>query len=193
MSIIDLTPAADLDPGLAAFAKRTPDGSAPDQGNELLRFLNGSPEFAREAMRHHFELWLRGSLDHRLTELVRLAVANHTRCPVCLGIRNPLATKAGVDEQLIVAIPGAEHDPQFTERERAAVDFAGRMAGDHLSVDAAVYTRLRASFDDREVAELAMLTVSFVGLGRLLETLTADLPCPLPMTWAPDLEAAERA
>jgi AhpD family alkylhydroperoxidase len=180
MAVIDLPPAADLDPGLHSFAKREADGSLPDEGNELLRFWNAAPEHARALLRHHFELWLGSSLPPRLTELVRLAVANGTRCPVCLAIRNPRAAADGVDELLVAAIPDAESDPQFSEAERAAIDYAGRLAGDHLSISSATYDRLRAIFSDREVAEITMLASSFLGMGRVLETLTADQACPLP-------------
>lgn len=167
---------SDLDERLLPFAARDPHGTVLDAGNELLRFLSSAPEPAAELLRHHFDLWLSSRLGARLTELVRLAVAERTRCPVCLAIRRPGAARAGVDEALIAAIADPEH-PGFDAREAAAVDYATAMAGDHATVS---YDRLRELFDAGEVAELAMLTVSFLGLGRLLETLTREQSCALP-------------
>lgn len=173
-----LPPAEELDQRLRAVAARDPDGSLPDDGNELLRFLNASPEHAAAMMEHHFEMWLRSSLGPRLTELARLAVANQTGCPICLSIRRPGAVRAGVDEALVAAI----EDPDggaLTDREQAAVAFASGLAGDHRQVTDATYTELRRHFDDRELAELSMMIISFAGLGRLLETLTRGSACPV--------------
>lgn len=171
--------APDLDERLLAYAARDPDGAVLDAGNELLRFLSAAPDHAVELLRHHFDLWLSSGLGPRLTELVRLAVAEQTRCPVCLAIRRPGAVRAGVDEALVRALGDPAH-PGFDAREVAAVDYATTLAGDHAAVTPATYAALRDLFDAEEVAELAMLTVSFLGLGRLLETLMREQDCPLP-------------
>jgi AhpD family alkylhydroperoxidase len=173
-----LPPAAELDERLRPFAAVNDDGSVPDDGNELLRFWNAAPEHAAEIMRHHFELWRSSRLGARLAELVRLAVANQTRCPICLAIRRPGARRAGVDEELIRAITDPAH-PGMSPREVAAVDYATRLAGDHDTVTAEVYAGLREHFDDAELAELSMLVVSFLAQGRLLETLTRGSTCPV--------------
>lgn len=173
-----LPPAAELAPRLRAVAAREEDGSLPDDGNELLRFLNASPDHAATMMEHHFELWLQSSLGPRLTELVRLAVANQTGCPICLSIRRPGAVRAGVDEELIAAIEDPD-DGRLDARERSAVAFATGLAGDHREVTETTYRELRRHFDDREVAELAMMIISFTGMGRLLETLTRGSACPV--------------
>jgi AhpD family alkylhydroperoxidase len=174
----ELPPASELHPKLQEFAAREPDGSLPDDGNELLRFWNASPDHAAEMMRHHFDLWLTSSMGPRLTELVRLAVATNTRCPICLAIRRPGARKAGVDEELIAAIEDRESD-LLTTRERLAVDYAAALAGDHEQITADTYATLREHFDDREIAELSMMAMSFLGMGRVLETLTRGSACPV--------------
>lgn len=176
---VDLPPASELDPRLAALAAHHEDGSVPDDGNELLRFWNASPDHAATLMQHHFDLWLHSPLGPRLTELVRLAVANQTGCPICLTIRRPGAQRAGVDEELIAAIDDPD-SPLLDERERAAVEYAAALAGDHTTIDGATYDHLRTLFDAHELAELSMLVSSFLALGRVLETLTRGSPCPLP-------------
>lgn len=174
-----LPPAAELDERLLAHAARDADGTPVDDGNELLRFLGAAPDHAAELLRHHFDLWLGSRLGPRLTELVRLAVAERTQCPICLAIRRPGAVRAGVDEALIRAIGDPAH-PGLDAREAAAVDYASALAGDHAQIGPDTYAVLREHFDPAELAELAMLTVSFLGLGRLLETLTRGSACPLP-------------
>jgi AhpD family alkylhydroperoxidase len=107
-------------------------------------------------------------LGARVTELVRLAIANTTQCQVCLAGRHPAAVAEGMDEALVAAIPHLAGDQAlekgFTPGERAAVRFALKFGTDHLSVDDADSAALRQHFDDRQIVELALLcTMSLMG------------------------------
>jgi AhpD family alkylhydroperoxidase len=126
-------------------------------------------------------------LGARVTELVRLAIANTTRCRVCLAGRHPAAVAAGMDEALVAAIPRLlddGDDPElaaapFTPGERAAVRFALKFGTDHLAVDDADRDALRAHFDDRQIVELALLcTMSLMGRFSAMLGLD-DLSCPV--------------
>lgn len=171
-----LPPASAIHPRLQRWAARDADGELVDDGNEILRFLSAAPDHAAEVLDVHFRRWLESPLGPRLTELVRLAVANQTGCPVCQAIRRPGARREGVDEDLVRAIADPE-SPLLTPRERAAVEYASALSGDHSKVDGAMYARLREHFDDAEVAELALLSASFLAQGRILETLTRGSVC----------------
>ena len=50
-------------------------------------------------------------LGNKLTELVRITVANTTRCPVCMAGRLPAAVDEGMTEQLVCMLdpPGPAH------------------------------------------------------------------------------------
>lgn len=176
---IPMAPAVSLDPTLQRFAARDEDGRPAETGNELLQFWNAIPDQARRLLELEFEVWHRGTLGARLAELVRLTIANHTGCPVCLGIRHPAARAAGVDEAMIASLADLS-DERLTERERVAIAFADRFAADHTSIGEADYARLAEHLDERERAELTMLCSLFFGIGRFLETLTRDAACPLP-------------
>jgi AhpD family alkylhydroperoxidase len=123
-------------------------------------------------------------LGARVTELVRLAIANTTMCRVCLAGRSPAAVAEGMDETLVESIPRLLDDPDladapFTPAERAAVRFALKFGGDHLTVDDADRDALRAHFDDRQVVELALLcTMSLMGRFSAMLGLD-DLSCPV--------------
>jgi len=128
-------------------------------------------------------------LGARVTELVRLAIANTTQCRVCLAGRSPAAVADGMDEALVESIPHLlpgpdDADPDladapFTPAERAAVRFALKFGGDHLSVDDTDRDALRAHFDDRQVVELALLcTMSLMGRFSAVLGLD-DLSCPV--------------
>jgi hypothetical protein len=72
----------DLHELLRPFAVAQPGGPVPVEGNELVRLWNPAPQVAAKTLRHHFELMTQNSLGPRLTELVRMSVANSTGCPV---------------------------------------------------------------------------------------------------------------
>lgn len=172
-----LPPASAIHPALAHWAVTDDDGVPVDDGNEILRFLSAAPAHAEDVLRVHFDRWLSSPLGPRLTELVRLAVANQTGCPVCQAVRRPGARRAGVDEALIAAALNEESSPLLSEREHLAVAYATALAGDHTAVTEASYAELREHFDDAEVAELALLSASFLAQGRILETLTRGSVC----------------
>ena len=112
---------------------------------------------------------MQNHLGARVTELVRLAIANTTTCRVCLAGRHPAAVADGMDEGLVAGIPQLLDDPElaptaYTDAERAAVRFALKFGGDHLSIDESDRAALGAHFDDRQVVELALLcTMSLMG------------------------------
>ena len=123
-------------------------------------------------------------LGARITELVRLAIANTTGCRVCLAGRHPAAVADGMDEELVAAIPLLQGDPAlaaapFTPAERAAVRFALKFGTDHLSVSDSEKAALRRHFDDRQIVELALLcTMSLMGRFSAMLGLD-DAACPV--------------
>lgn len=171
---------SDLDSMLVRYAARDLERDPAETGNELLQYWNAIPDAARRLLELEFELWHRGALGPRLAELVRLAIANHTQCPVCQSLRHPAARAEGVDEQMIASLSSLD-DARLTERERVAVAFADAFGRDHTTITDADYQRLADHFDERERAELTMLCSLFFGIGRFLETLTRDAACPLPV------------
>jgi AhpD family alkylhydroperoxidase len=127
---------------------------------------------------------MQNHLGARVTELVRLAIANTTSCRVCLAGRHPAAVAEGMDEALVASIPllleGDGSDAPFTPAERAAVRFALKFGTDHLSVDESDNAALREHFDDRQIVELALLcTMSLMGRFSAMLGLD-DLSCPIP-------------
>lgn len=159
VTAMPLPPGTAIDPALARWAVRDEDGMRVDDGNEILRFLSAAPEHAADVLQVHFDRWLSSPLGPRLTELLRLAVARQTGCPVCQAVRRPGARRAGVDAALVAAI-GDPLSPVFTDRERLAIAYASALAGDHQQVTEQTYAELLAQ-------------------GRILETLTRGSVCPI--------------
>lgn len=175
---------ADLSPALAAAEEQL----MPIVGDEwkpvwarFIRALGQAPGHAERLFPYYEQLWLGNRLGDRLTELVRLAVANQTRCPFCLDIRYPMAEMTEEEAQ-------AAGDPDagtFTPREASALRFARAYAGDHFSIGEADFADLRRHFDDEEIMELLLLCALALGVGRILMVTDILSPsCPVPAAGA---------
>ena len=119
--------------------------------------------------------------DNRLgvlvTELVRIAVAQTTRCPVCMAGRHAGAVAEGMTEELVAEIGGER--ACMTPQERVAVDFAQKFATDHLSITDDDKAALRVHFDPEQVVQLALLCVfCLVGRFSMLAGLQ-EQSCPI--------------
>jgi len=117
-------------------------------------------------------------LPDRLIELARLRVAFWNQCRSCMAVRYAEGLDDGLTEGLVCSIERPEEAEDLTEAERAAIAYADLMATDHLSVDEAVFDRLREHFSEAEIVELAFNVALFVGYGRMAATfkMTDDLP-----------------
>jgi AhpD family alkylhydroperoxidase len=104
-------------------------------------------------------------LGDKLTELVRLAVANTTQCPVCMAGRLPAAVEAGMTDELVRQLHDIDHG-DFTDAEKAALGFAHKFGTDHLSVTDDDKAALRRHFTDEQIVELGILCALSLGLGR---------------------------
>ena len=118
------------------------------------------------------------SLPERLVELVRLRIAFHNQCRSCMAIRYRDAVADGVDEALVCSLERPAEAPDLTAAERAAIDYADRLATDHLSIDETVLDGLRAHFSEAQLVELGTWVAFCVGFGRLAATwhMVEELP-----------------
>lgn len=63
--------------------------------------------------------------------------------------------KAGIPASKLAALDAFETDPQFSERERAALAFATAIVREDLEVTDACWARVREHFSEPETVELA--------------------------------------
>ena len=64
-------------------------------------------------------------------------------------------------------LPKLAGTASVSARERAALEFARRLASHHTDIDEAFMERMRAEFTDAELVELGLITGAFIMLGRL--------------------------
>ena len=86
----------------------------------------------------------------------------------------------GVTDELVMALADFANAPQFSAREKLALQFAERMALNHHAIDDDFFRSLRREFTAAEILELGMLTGLFIGYGRLLSILDLENPSTTP-------------
>jgi alkylhydroperoxidase family enzyme len=89
--------------------------------------------------------------------------------------------RQGVDEELYAHVAEYRDYPGYSERERISVEYAERFVTDHLSIDDAFLTRLKAAFADDEILDLSICIAAFLGLGRILRVLGVDPACEIDL------------
>tara|TARA_Y100000589_G_C27019475_1_gene574294 strand:+ start:258 stop:560 length:303 start_codon:yes stop_codon:yes gene_type:complete len=96
--------------------------------------------------------------------------------------RFAVARQEGLTEEKISAIDNYRDNTLFSDSEKAAIQYADVMAGDHKSASAELFDELRRHFSESEIVELGMRISTFLGYGRLIHVLGLEIgkTCPLP-------------
>lgn len=97
-------------------------------------------------------------IEHGLLELVRLRVSQMNHCAFCIHMHVKDALKHGESAMRLHLLDGWRGSPLFTDRERAALNWAEsltRIAKTHAPDEA--YALLKSQFDDKEIAHLTLL------------------------------------
>lgn len=116
-------------------------------------------------------------LSPREKELVRLRIATLNSCQTCKAARLAANT---VSEDEALSVDAFEDVGEYSERERAAIRLAERMALDHLSIDDDEIRELHEHFDDAELLELMLMAGQYIGFGRMLAVLQLEeVACPI--------------
>ena len=125
---------------------------------DFMRLMAHAPDHFRRYNEVYGSLRFDNHLGTRVTELVRIAVAQTTQCQVCMAGRLPAAVAEGVTEEVVCQI-NTTHRPDMSPAESAAVTFALKFATDHQSITDSDKRALREHFTPEQVVELALLCV----------------------------------
>jgi AhpD family alkylhydroperoxidase len=125
---------------------------------DFMRVMAHAPDHFRRYNDAYGPLRFDNHLGPRLTEIVRLNVAQTTRCQVCVAGRVPAATEAGLDETLIARL-GTDDLAGFSDAEVVAIEFTRKLATDHLSITQSDRDAVRAVYSPTQIVEMGLLTV----------------------------------
>jgi alkylhydroperoxidase family enzyme len=119
------------------------------------------PEIALAWLSTIEAMHVRGVLDPRLRELVRLKIASITTCKAC-----QVARKSDAVSEEDIACLGWD-DPRFTPAEQAALHYAELFAGDYFAIDESVYAALERHFSTEQIVELNLFAALMLAGGRM--------------------------
>lgn len=152
----------------------------------------------------------KSKLPLRLFEAVRIRVAQINGCEMCQSWRahrDNIATLENYgmsleesnlhdaevpDEAFYAAIENWRDAPEFTERERVAIEFTDRyvQAPRDLKQDEDLWEQVHAHFTDDELADLVLAIGSWLALGRINSVLGVDDACQISSLYE-DVAAAK--
>lgn len=123
---------------------------------------------ALQAMRQ-LEKYVRESgLERSLLELVKIRASQINGCAFCIDMHAKDARAKGESEQRIYLLDAWREAPFYTERERAALEWAEAVTLiTHGHVPDDVFERVRRQFSERELIDLTMAVVAINGWNRL--------------------------
>ena len=107
-------------------------------------------------------------LEPRLFELVKIRASQINGCASCLDMHTKDARAAGETEQRIYALSAWRETPFFTDRERAALEWAEAVTSiADTRVPDEVYERVSAVFDESELVALTFGVIVINSWNRL--------------------------
>jgi len=163
-----MTRLAEIDPATLDSGYRAAFEAADARGRMMLTPTLHAPELMGAL--HHFAdvLKAKGTISHRLVEMLRLRIAFHNQCRSCMAMRYQSGIDGGITEGDVCSLEQPEEAPDLTEAEKAALAYADISAINHFAIDEAIFARLRRHYSEAEIVELGLHIAYFIGFGRLV-------------------------
>jgi alkylhydroperoxidase family enzyme len=93
-------------------------------------------------------------------------------------MRSADAVADGMSEEVVCQLSRPEEAPDLSARERAALEYADRIATAHHDMDDELFHRLEEHFTEAEIIELGLHVAFCIGFGRV--AMSWDLVDELP-------------
>jgi alkylhydroperoxidase family enzyme len=106
------------------------------------------------------------TVDERIRNLVELKGAQMIGCEYCVDLGSQICRNSGFSDAELLALPRYQSSDLFTDREKAALDYAVAVMRTPVEVTDELFTRVRSYFDDRQLVEITAL-LTLVNLDRL--------------------------
>lgn len=106
-------------------------------------------------------------LESSLMELVKIRASQVNGCAYCIDMHTKDARAAGESEQRIYLLSAWRESPFYSERERAALEWAESLtliADNHVPDD--IYERVAVHFTEEELANLTLAVVTINAWNR---------------------------
>jgi alkylhydroperoxidase family enzyme len=105
------------------------------------------------------------NVDERIRNLVELKGAQMIGCEYCVDLGSQICRNSGFSDEELLALPRYQSSDLFTDREKAALDYAVAVMRTPVEVTDELFARVRSYFDDRQLVEITAL-LTLVNLDR---------------------------
>jgi AhpD family alkylhydroperoxidase len=107
-------------------------------------------------------------LERSLVELLKTRVSQINGCAYCIDMHTKDARAAGETEQRLYGLNAWRETPFYSERERAALDWAEALTLiSENDVPDELYARTREQFSEEELVKLTMAVITINGWNRI--------------------------
>ena len=117
-------------------------------------------------------------LDARLSELLRLRVAQLNPCSYCLILHTAAAERVGIDAETIAHLPSWRESAVFTDAERAALAYCEGLTTYDLAGFPILHAQLAAHFEATSIAEIAAVVIN-MNVWTRLKLAEGAVPVPV--------------
>ena len=129
-------------------------GRATARGAEPVEVLAHAPELLRGVLALSGAAAEANRVPDRLKHLASLKAATLINCEYCIDLASQVSRRAGLSDEVLLALPGYRTSPLVTELERLVLDYAVGMSRTPVDVSDELFARLREHFDPAQIVEL---------------------------------------
>ncbi len=94
------------------------------------------------------------AVDERLRMLASLKTSSMVECEYCMDLGSAVASRCGVTDEELLALPDHRSSELFDDRDRLVLDYAVAMTRTPAEVTDELFAALREHFDERQMLEL---------------------------------------
>jgi AhpD family alkylhydroperoxidase len=127
---------------------------ATERGAEPIELLAHAPELLRGVLAHQQAAAEANRIPARLKHLAELKAATLTNCEYCIDLGSQISRRAGLSDEVLLALPLYRTSPLFTELEKLVLDYAVAVTRTPVDVSDELFARLREHFDPAQLVEL---------------------------------------
>jgi AhpD family alkylhydroperoxidase len=146
--------------GPKMMKKLTGRGPARGSGLEPMEIWAHQPKMMMGMGRFNQAIRKGSSVDERLKNLIELKGAQMIGCEYCVDLGSQICRNSGLSDDELLAVPRYQSSDLFTNREKAALDYAVGVMRTPVEVSDELFDRMKKYFTDQQLVELtALLTV----------------------------------
>ena len=133
------------------------------------------PQALKPLLEYYHAVYTKSAIPKRVLELAILRTSLGTQSEYCLTLHKAFTLEHGVTYDEIMSLSEDPQHTQFSEPERAVLDYAAQVTSDSRKVSDELFERLRRHFSEAEILNLSLL----LGFAQLFGHLSNALHIPI--------------